>query len=226
MRRAFTLTLAAVCAAALAETLQAQTVGAGANLGFYNLNGDPFEEIEGGFGYEAYVQLSPGGGGGGGPPIGGAGAPGLGFGGGGFSLGVGIKRTFHDVQPSGEVDTRSLFVSPGLDLSPASSRVRLSVRTRLSPFARIDFGEDAEGQRIRSDGFEVGGAVGSEIFLLKWLAIEPSVYGSYLNLEEPGPETADETEEPPALPGFDFALGERISGWSLGFRLGLNLLVR
>lgn len=225
MSRALTLALSVACSVALADSLGAQAVGAGANLGYYNLNGDAFEEVEGGHGYEAYIQLSPGGGGGGGLPAGGAGPGGLGFGGGGFSLGIGIKRTFHVLSEGGEVDTRTLFISPGLDLSPANSRVRLSVRTRLSPFARIDFGEDTEGRQVRSDGFEVGGAVGSEIFLLKWLAIEPSVYGSYLNLEEPGSDLGDQ-EQPPGIPGYSFVAGERINGWSLGFRLGLNLLVR
>lgn len=75
-------------------------------------------------------------------------AGGMGLGGGGFSLGVGVKRTFHYVTPGGEVDARTWFVAPGLDLSPSNSRVRLSVRTRLSPYTRIDFGADADGQSI------------------------------------------------------------------------------
>lgn len=223
MFRMLSLALAAVCALALTEALQAQAVGTGANVGFYNLNGDSFEEVEGGFGYEAFLQLSPGGGGGGAPPVGGAGpAGGLGLGGGGFSLGIGIKRTFHDTDAGDEVDTRTLFIAPGVDLRPAQSRVRLSVRTRLSPFARVNFGEDPDGGRIQSDGFELGGAVGSEIFLLSWLAIEPSVYGSYLNLEDPAAEP--DVQQPFPIPGF--GTGDRLQGWSLGFRLGLNLLLR
>jgi len=68
-------------------------------------------------------------------------------------------------------------------------------------------------------------ALGAEFFLTHFLAIEPSVFGGYLNFSEP---TTPDPNQPPAGPPFaipGFSTGQRLSGWMLGFRIGLNLIV-
>lgn len=213
-----------------AAALEGQAFGIGANYGYYTVNGTDFEGTEGGWGYEAFASLSPSGGGGGMPggggPMGGGGGMGIGgLASGGFAIGVGIKQSRHGFEGADDdLTLRQIFLSPGLNFAPTDSRVRLSVRTR-GGLAQLDLGENESGETIDATGFEVGGSVGAEIFLVEFLAIEPSVAASYINFEEPG------VDDGPGVPGFPIPIpgagtGERLGGWTLGFRLGLNVLLR
>lgn len=204
--------------------LHAQAFGIGANAGYYTVNGADFEGTEGGFGWEGMVALVPGGGRGAGMPGGMGGGMG-GLASGGFALSGGIMQSDHEIQGSDdELRFRQFFLSPGLNLAPPQSRVRLSVRTRVG-LADLDLRQTG-GDELDGDGFMGGGSVGAEIFLLKFLALEPSVFASYMNFAEP----TDAQDEPPQagvlfpIPGI--TPGERLSGWTLGFRVGANIMVR
>lgn len=204
--------------------LHAQAFGIGANAGYYTVNGADFEGTEGGFGWEGMVALVPGGRSGTGMPGGmGGGMGGLATG--GFALAGGIMESEHEIQGSeDELQFRQFFLSPGLNMAPPESRVRLSVRTRVG-LAQLALRQSGD-EKLDGNGFMGGGSVGAEIFLVKFLAVEPSVFAGYMNFAEP----TDAQDQPPQ-PGVPFPIpgitpGERLSGWTLGFRLGANILVR
>lgn len=202
--------------------LHAQAFGIGGNIGYYTVNGSDFDNVKGGIGYEGLISLSPGGGGGGMPGMGG-GLPG--FGAGGFSLSAGIRVSKHDVTGStDQLKFRQIFLGGGLNLTPPHSRVRPSVRVQ-GGIAHMELQTaDATDTNPDANGFEVGGSIGAEIFMTHFLALEPSVFGSYLNFAEPTTaQSQTQPQLPISIPGF--SSGQRLSGWMLGFRIGLNLIV-